>query len=173
MFRVYALVPHLPVKLIIYCTIGAARLAVHRFGVSCQARQLGVRPSQLYLILILDLFKSLRHYIGIFREETLLTRLSNILSSVKIHDFQVVSLEPHQKDGGVFVQFTYNTGEPASALKSLQKTLREEAGKRGGMPSWIGMAKGDAWLVKGTPWKEVMSTFVLNNFLFLLLRVGC
>lgn len=77
----------------------------------------------------------------------------------------MVSLEPHQKDGGVFVQFTYSAGDPASALKSLQKALREEAGKHGGMPSWIGMAKGDAWLVKGTPWREVMIISVLNDFL--------
>ena len=82
----------------------------------------------------------------------------------------MVSLETHQKDGGVFVQFTYDAGDPASTLKSLQNALREEAAKHGGMPSWIGMAKGDAWLVKGAPWKEVIFTFILNNFLFLLLR---
>lgn len=83
-------------------------------------------------------------------------RLSTILKSVKTHSFELVELEPHIKDGGVFVRFKYSAGEPGEALETIEKSVREEAEKRGGIPSWTGLAsRGDVWLVKGTPWREV------------------
>ena len=92
---------------------------------------------------------------GILRREELLERLSNILNSVKTHDFQLVELEPHAKDGGVFVHFKYNASETDNAVENIQNSIREEVSKHGGIPSWSGWCKGDVWVVKGTPWKEV------------------
>ena len=75
---------------------------------------------------------------------------------MKTHGFEVVELEPHIKDGGVFVHFKYNAGEQGEALETIEKSVREEAEKQGGIPSWTGLTKrGDVWLVKGTPWREV------------------
>jgi len=106
-------------------------------------------------IITSDVKRSFRHYIGIFREETLLDRLSSLLSSVKTLDFEVLSLEPHQKDGGVFVRFKYDARDSLSALETIRKSVRETAAKHGGFPSWIKLARGDVWLVRGMPWREV------------------
>ncbi|EGO21697.1 hypothetical protein SERLADRAFT_362954 [Serpula lacrymans var. lacrymans S7.9] len=102
---------------------------------------------------------SIRHYIGIFREETLLERLEALLSSVKTHDFQVLFLEPHAKDGGVFVHFNYNASDPENALVSIENDLKQEALKHGGIPSWTGLGRGNIWLVKGRPWREDMNRY--------------
>lgn len=99
--------------------------------------------------------RSLRHYIGIFREETLLGELKARLETIKAHGFDIVALEPYQKDGGVFVRFKYSAGDPSEALKSIEAQLRQEACKHGGLPSWNGLGRGNVWLVKGSPWKEV------------------
>jgi hypothetical protein len=66
-----------------------------------------------------------------------------------------VSLAPYPKDGGVFVQFTYHAHDSDHALKSIMTELREGAVRLGGFPSWSGLGGGNAWLVKGTPWREV------------------
>ncbi|KIJ60595.1 hypothetical protein HYDPIDRAFT_32020 [Hydnomerulius pinastri MD-312] len=101
----------------------------------------------------------LRHYIGIFREESLLETLEERLSAVKTHGFKVLSLEPYQKDGGVFVKFTYRASDTQSALTAIENDLREEADKHGGMPSWAGLDWGNVWLVKGQPWREDMNRY--------------
>ena len=100
---------------------------------------------------------SLRSYIGYAREETLLERLHILLSRVKTHDFEVLSLEPHTKDGGVFVKFGYKVINPggASEPEEILQKLRESIHSQGGVPSWIGLPTGEVWLVKGTPWREV------------------
>lgn len=82
-------------------------------------------------------------------------RLSTIVTSIKAHDFELVSLEPHNKDGGVFVHFKYNAVDPGVALETIKKGVQESAAKLGGVPSWTGLRRGDVWLVKGTPWREV------------------
>lgn len=99
---------------------------------------------------------SVRHYIGMFREESLLGELESRLSVVKIHGFKVLSLQPYQKDGGVFVKFTYSASDRESALKDIEDELRAEADKHA-MPSWAGLDWGNVWLVKGQPWLEVRS----------------
>ncbi|OCH95302.1 hypothetical protein OBBRIDRAFT_878653 [Obba rivulosa] len=101
----------------------------------------------------------IRYHLGSLREETLLERLQIILSSVKTHDFRVVSLEPHAKDGGVFVKFQYSAGEPQSALDTIIRDLRATATHHGGTPSWSGLLGGNIWLVKGRPWREDMSRY--------------
>ncbi|RDB21358.1 Mitochondrial escape protein 2 [Hypsizygus marmoreus] len=102
----------------------------------------------------------LRHYIGIFRQESLLTALKSRLESVKAHNFTVLTLESHLKDGGVFVRFSYDASDPNKALKTIEAQLKEEAAKHGGLPSWLGGINGGSiWVVKGTPWREDMNRF--------------
>lgn len=101
-----------------------------------------------------DHYSSIRHYIGIFREETLLAELESRLSSVKTHGFRVLSFQPYQKDGGVFVKFAYNASDKESALKDIEGDLRAEVDEQS-TPSWAGLGRGNVWLVKGQPWLEV------------------
>ncbi|EPQ58246.1 hypothetical protein GLOTRDRAFT_57027 [Gloeophyllum trabeum ATCC 11539] len=101
----------------------------------------------------------LRHYIGIFREETILAKLKHILQGVNAHGFELVSLEPHFKDGGVFIHFRYNASEGSSTLEDIEKHVRDQAAKQGGVPSWSGVSRGSIWLVKGHPWREDMHRF--------------
>jgi hypothetical protein len=83
-----------------------------------------------------------------------LERLHERLETVKTHDFRVLELQPHQKDGGVFVRFAYNA-DNQNALETLQGDLRLEANKHGGLPSWSGLDHCNIWLVKGRPFVEV------------------
>ncbi|KAF5324550.1 hypothetical protein D9611_004476 [Ephemerocybe angulata] len=103
----------------------------------------------------------LRHYIGFFRREYLLSRLQSQLEKVKTHSFQVIDLQPHPKDGGVYVRFAYSpqVDEQDAILKDIEKTVRDEANAHGGFPNWVGLTSGNAWLVKGTPWREDMNRY--------------
>ncbi|KAG0706364.1 RNA12 protein-domain-containing protein [Suillus ampliporus] len=98
----------------------------------------------------------LRHYIGILREDTLLERLHERLETVKTHDFHILDLQPYQKEGGVFVRFTYTARDHQNALDTLQSDLELEATKHGGLPSWSGVNYCNIWLVKGKPFLEDM-----------------
>ncbi|KAG1819493.1 RNA12 protein-domain-containing protein [Suillus subaureus] len=98
----------------------------------------------------------LRHYIGILREENLLERLHERLETVKTHDFHIRELQPYQKDGGIFVRFTYTARDNQNALETLQTDLQLEATKHGGLPSWSGLNYCNIWLVKGEPFLEDM-----------------
>jgi hypothetical protein len=80
-----------------------------------------------------------------------------------MHNFEIVSLEPHHKDGGVFARFKYSASDPVSALDAIQKSLREAVAKHGGIPSWIEFARGNVWLVRGTPWREVCAFNLSTN----------
>ncbi|EIW60623.1 uncharacterized protein TRAVEDRAFT_57812 [Trametes versicolor FP-101664 SS1] len=104
----------------------------------------------------------LRPYIGYAREETLLERLRGLLSPVKTHDFQVVSLEPHGKDGGVFVKFKYKASDSENALQTILQNIRENVHSHGGVPSWCGLPAGEVWLVKGTPWREDLQRYATS-----------
>lgn len=78
------------------------------------------------------------------------------MDTVKIHGFQLKSVEPHHKDGGVFLKFAYDPGASKDAsLNAILEELRESAEKHGGIPSWVGLPSGSIWLVKGKPWREV------------------
>lgn len=108
------------------------------------------------------IYVSLRHYIGILRQEHLLSILQTRLEQLSsVYDFKPLELEPQRKDGGVFVRFSYTPspsktlpdgGDPLSALQSA---LNEEANKHGGLPTWMGVGSGKLWVVRGSPWKEV------------------
>ncbi|OAX43831.1 hypothetical protein K503DRAFT_789293 [Rhizopogon vinicolor AM-OR11-026] len=100
--------------------------------------------------------RHLRHYIGILREDNLLERLHERLETVKTHGFHILELQSLQKDGGVFVRFAYNAPDDENALETLQRDLRIEADKHGGLPSWSGLNYCNVWLVKGKPFVEDM-----------------
>lgn len=83
-------------------------------------------------------------------------RLRSQLSSADLPNFEVISVEPHPKDGGAFVHFKYsNISGSNTTVDELQHQLREHVAKQGGLPSWVGFGRGDVWVVKGNPWKEV------------------
>ena len=104
-----------------------------------------------------------RPFIGILREEGLLARIHGHLSAVNTHNFEVISLEPHYKDGGVFVKFKYNAEDHKSALSAIENDLRRHIETHGGLPSWLGLARGSVWLVKGNPWREVSCRFLPSD----------
>ncbi|SJL04426.1 uncharacterized protein ARMOST_07792 [Armillaria ostoyae] len=100
----------------------------------------------------------IRRYIGFLREEGLVQSLRDRLSSVNAHGFHITSLEPHPKDGGVFVRFAYKA-DSENALESIEQELKRRVQDRGGLPSWLGMSSGNVWMVKGIPWNEDMYHF--------------
>ncbi|KAI1790774.1 exonuclease [Ganoderma leucocontextum] len=104
----------------------------------------------------------IRAYVGYARENTLLDQLRDLLSKANPHDFEILSLEPHSKDGGVFVKFRYNTAGQGTgtAQQSILENLRKYIHSHGGVPSWLGLPSGEVWLVKGTPWREDMNRLV-------------
>ncbi|KAF5330523.1 hypothetical protein D9619_005680 [Psilocybe cf. subviscida] len=92
----------------------------------------------------------LRHYIGILRQEHLLTVLESRLDQLSnVCDFKALELQPQMKDGGVFVRFSY-TPEALSPgpdpMTSLQQALRDELAKVGTLPTWNGIGTGDIWV---------------------------
>lgn len=98
---------------------------------------------------------SIRYYIGQFRQKSLLENVKSLVSTVDANNFEVLSVEPQVKDGGVFVKFRYKGGpDNQAALDSILRALKQASAKRG-VPSWAGPRKGDVWLVKGNPWREV------------------
>ncbi|EJF62443.1 exonuclease [Dichomitus squalens LYAD-421 SS1] len=102
----------------------------------------------------------LRRYVGYAREDTLLERLRALLVKVNTHGLEIVSLESHIKDGGVFVKFRYSAADPESAQQAILDDLRKYVHSHGGVPSWFGLPQGELWLVRGTPWREDMNRFV-------------
>lgn len=109
--------------------------------------------------LLLTSLLSFRYVFGLIRQEHVIESLRSKLSTVDLANFEVLSVEPHVKDGGVFVRFKYPQldGQPESA-DLIQEKLREHVEKHGGIPSWAGMSKGNIWVVKGEPWREVFPT---------------
>ncbi|KDQ33744.1 hypothetical protein PLEOSDRAFT_1033437 [Pleurotus ostreatus PC15] len=116
-------------------------------------------------------------YISRLRQDMLLSELKDKLSRVQAHKFTILELEPHLKDGGVFVHFKYalpdrgeedlNTPQERRVLHEIERLLNEEAENAGGLPSWNGIRRGNVWLVQGSPWREDM-----NRFAFPMLRVS-
>lgn len=112
----------------------------------------------LSVILITDAHTqtSLRHYIGILRQETLLDVLQTRLEQLSpIYDFKPLELQPRRKDGGVFVRFSYSPPPDGDNWSALQTALGEEIRKHGPLPTWLGVGSGELWVVRGSPWKEV------------------
>ena len=106
--------------------------------------------------------RSLRHYVGLLREGYLLDKLRSRLESVHTRGFRVLSLEPRHKDGGVFVRFQYDLQDDSNhALDDILTQTRHVISEYSGFPSWMGGRQGgNAWLVKGIPWKEVRRRLV-------------
>lgn len=98
----------------------------------------------------------MRHYLGLLREGDLLDKLRSSLEPVHVHGFRVLSLEPRHKDGGVFVHFQYLNDDSNRALDDILTQARHIFAEQNGSPSWMGSRyAGNAWLVKGKPWREV------------------
>ncbi|KAJ4488366.1 exonuclease [Lentinula aciculospora] len=96
-----------------------------------------------------------RRYFVASRKDTILSSLKERFNGVKAHDLQILSLDPHPKDGGVFVRFKYKApNKEEQALKSVEESLRKEARDNGGIATWLGLRTPNVWLVKGTPWTE-------------------
>ncbi|THH15607.1 hypothetical protein EW146_g4901 [Bondarzewia mesenterica] len=101
----------------------------------------------------------LRYYYGLFRQEALLDKIKQILSSVHTHGFTLLSIQPYVKDGGIFVRFEYSGPEDQQVLSRIEHDIRDCVHKNGGIPSSAGLRRGDVWLVKGSPWREDMHRF--------------
>lgn len=93
------------------------------------------------------------------RQETLLKSVRERFEAVKTHNLQILSVDPHLKDGGVFVQFKCKTPDSKEvALKSIEESLKKQA--MGGIATWSGTQRPNVWLVKGSPWREVCNHLV-------------
>jgi hypothetical protein len=84
--------------------------------------------------------------------------------------FKALALEPHHKEGGVFVRFAYALDTPDAAatgadvrraLRAVEGAVRAAAAREGGVPSWYGFGRGGVWVVQGHPWREVGARAVL------------
>ncbi|KIY67682.1 exonuclease [Cylindrobasidium torrendii FP15055 ss-10] len=98
-----------------------------------------------------------RRYVGFFLQDSLVQKVESTLSAYKSHGFKVESIEPHQKDGGVFVKFSYVASEQVDA-QTIEREL-QQALQRKSMPTWLGTPGGRPWLVKGGPWIEDMNRY--------------
>jgi hypothetical protein len=132
-----------------------------------------------YLVFFFFLtISSIRHYIALLRQEYLLSSLQSRLEQLSpVQNFKPIEIHPYPKDGGVFVHFSYSPTPPGGAsdetitLERLESELREEVDKHGPLPSWLGplgmhLRMGSLWLVKGVPWREVLTlNLLLPNLL--------
>lgn len=96
---------------------------------------------------------SIRRYVSYFRKETLIDQLHSLFTNSQDYGFNIIAVEPHEKDGGVFIRFSYDA--TANTEQDVLQRLKELAAKHGGIPSWNGLLGGDIWPVKGKPWREV------------------
>jgi hypothetical protein len=132
---------------------------------------------QYLVCLILNpTISSIRHYIALLRQEYLLSSLQSRLEQLSsVQNFKPIEIHPYPKDGGVFVHFSYSPTPPGGAsdetiaLERLESELREEVDKHGPLPSWLGplgmhLRMGSLWLVKGVPWREVLSIYFFQLF---------
>ncbi|KAF9070419.1 RNA12 protein-domain-containing protein [Rhodocollybia butyracea] len=104
--------------------------------------------------ILLARFDIRRHFVKPY-QDTLLTNLKERFSAVKTHSLQIISLDPHFKDGGVFVRFKYTSPQSEDvALKNIEESMRNEAMANGGITTWLGTRKANVWRVKGSPWNE-------------------
>ncbi|KAF7322646.1 hypothetical protein HMN09_00043200 [Mycena chlorophos] len=93
-----------------------------------------------------------------YKQPATIEALRNHLSAVKKHNFAVAEMEPHIKDGGIFVTFEY-TAQPGVDSEVALKEIEAEVNdfdKYGALPSLLRGHKPNAWLVKGEPWIEDM-----------------
>lgn len=99
---------------------------------------------------------SIRYWIGIIRQDHLTEVIRSMLSTSGVPNFSLISLEPHLKEGGLFVRYRYQDfdgGETAANV--IEEHLRTSLADQGGIPSWANLDRSDVWAVKGNPWREV------------------
>ena len=136
-------------------------LALYRLRISNTDCSMGVCYYYYHYLLICSVLIypiSLRHYIGILRQDDLLIALQSRFDRLSsVHNFHPIEFQPQRKDGGVFVRFSYTSEDEPSRIET---SLREELAKHDSLPSWLGLGRGKIWLVKGTPWKEVIIIYL-------------
>ncbi|KAF8644113.1 hypothetical protein AX16_008642 [Volvariella volvacea WC 439] len=98
----------------------------------------------------------LRHYIGVFRQEYVLAQTHSRVNEVLGHKVDVLSVEPYQKDGGVFVHFKIASDDTETVWRQI---CQKEDTQSRSFTSWLGVNRGMAWVVRGLPWKEDMNRF--------------
>ena len=141
-------------------------VALRRLRLSCKARRLGVSRTPLNTFSLKLIACSPRYYYGKLRQEYLLDGLKNLISTVHTHGFNPISIEPHVKDGGVFVHFEYTSSQSEDVLSTIQSDLRNYIHSKGGVPSSAGIRRGDIWVVRGQPWREVLRILLSHHTLF-------
>lgn len=97
----------------------------------------------------------MRHFFALSRKKSVVDRLNGVLNNIKARGFECVSVEPRVKDGGVFVKFRYNAEEDGDPLSDIVDEVQKVNRNKGGLPSWIGIAPVNAYVVRGQPWREV------------------
>ncbi|KAI0030739.1 RNA12 protein-domain-containing protein, partial [Vararia minispora EC-137] len=101
----------------------------------------------------------LRYLLGQFGQEQVLSHTRKVLSDFHAHDFQLVSLDPHMKDGAVFVRFKYAPGSPEEdVLSEIESAVRAHFDKHNGVPA-SPFCTGSAWVARGKPWREDLNRF--------------
>jgi hypothetical protein len=101
---------------------------------------------------------SLRYLAGAFRQEQVLARIRELISQTNTHGFTPIALEPHIREGAVFVRFRYNHSDTDDVLSDIESALNKRVAANGGVPSANIFAKGSIWVVRGKPWREVRIT---------------
>ncbi|KAF8475410.1 RNA12 protein-domain-containing protein [Gautieria morchelliformis] len=117
----------------------------------------------------------LRHYLGRFQMDILVESLEEIFKKVRVHGFEIKSIEPRMKDGGVFINFRYSpkplsdseasqasqsaSAALNSAVTEIEQALTTSIAAKGGLPSWLGIKNGNLWTVCGKPWREDMRRY--------------
>jgi hypothetical protein len=134
-------------------------LAFHRLCFSRKTRRLGVSELSYFRTRYSQPAYSPRYYFGKLRQEHLIDTLSEHISKVHTHGFNPISIEPHEKDGGIFVLFEYTSSQLEDVLQAIQLDLRNHFQSRGGVPSSAGIRRGNIWVVQGRPWREVPSSY--------------
>ncbi|THV08025.1 hypothetical protein K435DRAFT_825312 [Dendrothele bispora CBS 962.96] len=134
----------------------SARSSIRCFFTNTQAREGCVFVDSVFPIQV-GRFDP-RRYIGNLRAEPLLTSLKQSLSAVKEQNFQVLSLDPHPKDGGVFVRFEYDS-DSEEALRRIREAIEKQLTNNAQVTSWWSRRLNKVWTVRGNPWPEDMDRF--------------
>lgn len=99
------------------------------------------------------------------REDHLTEAIRSKLSTSRVPNFSLVSLEPQLKEGGLFVRYRYQDfDDEGTAANAIEEQLRASLANRGGIPSWANLDRSEVWAVKGIPWREVWTFCTRDEF---------
>ncbi|GJJ12482.1 hypothetical protein Clacol_006724 [Clathrus columnatus] len=106
----------------------------------------------------------------LLRKDTICQSIQDLVKDIHVPGFELISVNPRIKDGGVFIEFYYISDSEATtasnstlvddpALTKIQSTMLEKINSQGGLPSSIPFKTGHIWRVIGYPWKEDMRRY--------------